>query len=233
VVDRFHFDPAEVAVPAIVPTGRPLHVEVGFGKDVRLLRKASARPGEDFVGIEISRKKALSFCRKVARAGLRNVRACNTDVRRVLEGLPPGSVASFTILFPDPWPKRRHWKKRWIEPGTAALLLRSLVPGGTITLATDHPGYRDQIRLSLMGAGLELLHEGPEVPAEDRTLFAERFERLQAPVTYFRWRSAADAPHGVMAAKGGGFGGGDPGSGSGPPLPLTGLRRGRPIGRPS
>jgi len=188
VADLFHFDPAEVAVPAIVPRDRPLHVEIGFGKDVRLLREAAARPDEDFVGVEISRKKALSFCRKVARAGLRNVRACNTDVRKVLADLPPGSVASFTILFPDPWPKRRHWKNRWIQPGTAALLRRALVPGGTITSATDHPGYRDQIRACLLDAGLELLHEGPEVPAEDRTLFTERFERLQAPVTYFRWR---------------------------------------------
>ncbi len=208
MADRFHFDPAEVAVPAVVPSGRPLHVEVGFGKDVRLLREAAARPGDDFVGIEISRKKALSFCRKVARAGLRNVHACQADVRRVLAKLPPGSVASFTILFPDPWPKRRHWKNRWIGPATAELLLRALVPGGTVTTATDHPGYRDQIRACLLGAGFDLVHEGPEVPSEDRTLFTERFERLKAPVTYFRWRrggarggEAAFAPDGATASR--------------------------------
>lgn len=187
MADRFHFDPAEARAAAVVPRGRPLHVEVGFGKDIRLLREAAARPGEDFVGVEISRKKALSFCRKVARTGLRNVRAYEGDVRRVLADLPPGSVASFTILFPDPWPKRRHWKKRWIQPDTAALLLRALVPGGTVTTATDHEGYRDQIRACLSGAGFELLHEGREVPPEDRTIFTERFERLRAPVTYFRW----------------------------------------------
>lgn len=188
MADRFHFDPAEVAVTSVVPRERPLHVEVGFGKDVRLLRAAAARPGEDFVGVEISRKKALSFCRKVAREGLRNVRAYEGDVRRVLADLPPASVASFTFLFPDPWPKRRHWKKRWIQPDTAALLLRALVPLGTVTTATDHEGYRDQIRECLSGAGFELLHEGPEVPPEDRTIFTERFERLKARVTYFRWR---------------------------------------------
>jgi tRNA (guanine-N7-)-methyltransferase len=193
VADRFHFDPAEVAASAVLPRGRPLHIEVGFGKDVRLLREAAARPGEDFVGIEISRKKALSFCRKVAREGLRNVRAVNADVRAVLQDLEPGSVASFTILFPDPWPKRRHWKNRWIQPGTAALLLRALAPMGTVTTATDHEGYRDQIRECLEGAGFELLHEAPEVPAGDRTLFTERFERLNAPVTYFRWRKRAGA----------------------------------------
>ncbi len=201
MTDRFHFDPAEVAVADVVPKGRPLHVEVGFGKDIRLLREAAARPDEDFVGVEISRKKALSFCRKVARAGLRNVRACQSDVRRVLEGLPAGSVASFTILFPDPWPKRRHWKNRWIQPVTAALLFRALVPGGTVTTATDHEGYRDQIRTCLLGAGFELLHEGGEVPQADRTLFTERFERLRAPVTYFRWRKG-EPPASAQASAG-------------------------------
>jgi tRNA (guanine-N(7)-)-methyltransferase len=186
--DRFRFDPAEVSVREVSPRGRPLHVEVGFGKDIRLLREAAARPDEDFVGVEISRKKALSFCRKVARLGLRNVRAYEGDVRRVLADLLPGSVASFTILFPDPWPKRRHWKHRWIQADTAALLLRALVPGGTVTTATDHEGYRDQIREALEGAGFDLVHEGAEVPSEDRTLFTERFERLNASVTYCRWR---------------------------------------------
>jgi tRNA (guanine-N7-)-methyltransferase len=188
VSDRFHFDPSEVAVGAVASRGRPLHVEIGFGKDVRILREAAGRPGEDFVGIEISGKKARSFCRKVARAGLRNVHAYQGDVRRVLRDLAPGSVASFTILFPDPWPKRRHWKHRWIGEETAALLSRALAPTGTIVVATDHAGYRDQIRAALRGAGLELVHEGAEVPAEDRTIFAERFERLGAPVTYLRWR---------------------------------------------
>lgn len=189
MTDRFLFDPAEVAVAEVGPRGRPLHVEVGFGKDVRVLRAAAERPEEDFVGIEISRKKAASFCRKVARAGLRNVFSHHGDVRRVLaEMLPPGSVASFTILFPDPWPKRRHQKHRWIQPDTARLLARALQPGGALTVATDHDGYREQIRECLAGAGLALEWESADVPPEDRTLFAERFERLGQSVRYLRWR---------------------------------------------
>ena len=98
------------------------------------------------------------------------------------------SVRSFTILFPDPWPKRRQNKHRWIQPATAALLARALAPGGTLTVATDHDGYVAQIRDALSGAGLALEEESREVPALDRTLFAERFERLGASVTYLRWR---------------------------------------------
>lgn len=195
---RFRFDPAEVGVDggAGVDLGRPLHVEVGFGKDVRILREAEQRPDEWFLGVEISRKKAVKFCQKVARAGLRNVRAYHGDVRHVLqEMLPPASVSSFTILFPDPWPKRRHRKHRWIQEETARQLERALAPGGGVTVATDHTGYLDQIRACFLGAGLELEHESAEVPLDDRTLFAERFERLAQGVTYQRWRKAGPAGH--------------------------------------
>lgn len=189
---RFHFDPADVAVDGSdLDLGRPLHVEVGFGKDVRILREAEQRPDEWFLGVEISRKKAVKFCQKVARAGLRNVRAYHGDVRRALqEMLPPASVASFTILFPDPWPKRRHHKHRWIREETAQQVTRALAPGGEVIVATDHTGYLGQIRACFLLAGLVLEHESEEIPADDRTLFAERFERLAQGVTYQRWRKA-------------------------------------------
>ena len=79
MTERFLLDPASVLLPAAgewgetLPLGtRPLHVEIGFGKDIRILREAERDPDGLYVGIEISRKKAMSFCRKVARAGLRN-----------------------------------------------------------------------------------------------------------------------------------------------------------------
>ncbi|MDH3592525.1 MAG: hypothetical protein OER88_11640 [Planctomycetota bacterium] len=197
--DVFHFDPLTVAVgdaaslPDAIGVGdRPFHVEVGFGKDVRILRAAADAPDEWFLGIEISRKKAESFQRKVARTGLRNVRAYLGDMRKVLaEMIPARAVDSFTVLFPDPWPKRRHWKNRWIQPETARRLVTALKPGGRLVVATDHDGYRDHIRTCLLGAGLELVYESDTIPVADTTLFAQRFERLGETVTYLRWRKAA------------------------------------------
>jgi len=198
--DRFHFDPADVAVDdgSDLDLGRPLHVEIGFGKDVRILREAEKRPDDRFLGVEISRKKVVKFCQKVARAGLRNVRAFHGDVRHVLqEMLPPASVSSFTILFPDPWPKRRHRKHRWIQEETARQVMRALAPRGEVTVATDHTGYLGQIRACFLLAGLALEHESEEIPEGDRTLFAERFERLAKGVTYQRWRKAGPSGHEV------------------------------------
>lgn len=190
--ERFHFDPAEVAVGDIADLGfageRPLHIEVGFGKDIRILREAGRESDALFLGVEISRKKAQSFCRKVARAGLRNVRCYWGDVRTVLDDLAPSSVASFTILFPDPWPKRRHHKHRWVQGPTARRLAAALEPGGWIITATDHDGYAAQIRRVLLEAGLVLELETLNIPEEDRSLFAQRFERLGESVTYHRWR---------------------------------------------
>jgi tRNA (guanine-N7-)-methyltransferase len=194
MTERFLIDPEDVALRTDVPVaealrldGRPLHVEVGFGKDVRLLRAAAAEPEARFVGIEISRKKVVSFRKKVARLGLRNVQAYLGDVRRFLAELPDACAASFTILFPDPWPKRRQKKHRWIQPPTAARIAAALVPGGLVRVATDSDDSMDQIRACLKGAGLELREERREIPEPDRTLFAERFERLGETVTHQVW----------------------------------------------
>jgi len=196
-IGAFVFDPNSVRLPKegdwskLFEDGVPLHVEIGFGKDVRTLRRAQAEPESRFVGIEISGKKATSFCKKVARLGLANVRAHCGDVRVVLtERLPPASVDSFTILFPDPWPKRRQSKNRWIQPDIARLIARALKKNGEVITATDHDGYAAQIRECLLGAGLTLLSESGEIPDGDRSLFAQRFERLGESVTHQRWRKS-------------------------------------------
>jgi tRNA (guanine-N7-)-methyltransferase len=195
MTERFRFDPDEVAVAAgplagpLDLDGRDLHVEVGFGKDVRILREAAEHPDARYLGVEISRKKSLKFRQKVARAGLRNVFAYHGDVRDVLRDmLARGSLSSLVALFPDPWPKRRHHKNRWIQEETAAQVARALRPGGTVVVATDHEGYADQIRACLRAAGLDLVEERVGVPDPDRTLFAQRFERLGQQVRHMVFR---------------------------------------------
>ena len=194
----FLFDPDTVAVsdcdsiPAEIGVGeRAFHVEIGFGKDIGTLRRAETSPEDRFLGVEISRKRCRKFREKVARANLPNVRCHWGDARKALrEMLPANSVDSFTILFPDPWPKRKHHKNRWVQEETAALLARALRPHGHVIAATDHDHYRDQIRRVLSGAGFVETQTLDHVPEDDKSLFAERFERIGESVTYMRWEPA-------------------------------------------
>jgi len=202
VRDQFQFDPIEVALepapslPEAMACGdRALHVEIGFGKDVRVLRMAELDSDSRFLGIEISRKKSVKFGQKVARLGLRNIRNIWGDARKVLaEMLPEGSVTSFTVLFPDPWPKRKHHKHRWIQVDTAALLRRALKSDGHMIVATDHDGYRDHIRKVFGGAGFVETETLDDVPEADRTLFSERFRKIGETITYMRWEIEPAGP---------------------------------------
>ena len=130
----------EVAAAAL------LVVEIGFGRGEFLLDMAAASPDQAFVGVEYSFKRTLKLARRLARTSLRNVRLVEgTAEELVREALPDRSVARFWINFPDPWPKKRHFKRRLIQPVFAAFAARRLAPGGVLDVATDHPGYAEWI----------------------------------------------------------------------------------------
>jgi tRNA (guanine-N7-)-methyltransferase len=129
-----------------VPPDAPLVVEIGFGRGEFLMDLAAARPDTAFLGIEYSFKRTLKLARRLARTPLRNVRLVEARGEAVLEeALPDASVRAFWINFPDPWPKKRHARRRLIQPELAALLARRLAPGGVLNLATDDPAYADWI----------------------------------------------------------------------------------------
>ena len=141
-------------------TDAPLVVEIGFGRGEFLLDLAERDPAQPFLGIEYSRKRVLKLARKLARTELRNVRLVAEPAQEVVaETLHDASVACFWINFPDPWPKKRHWKRRLIQSELVALLARKLVPGGLIEIATDHDDYAEWIDEILRAApGLTNLH---------------------------------------------------------------------------
>jgi tRNA (guanine-N7-)-methyltransferase len=131
---------ADVAKPL------PLVVEIGFGRGEFLQHLAEAEPETAFVGVEYSRKRVLKLARRLARTGARNVRLVECTAQElVADALEDGSVSCFWINFPDPWPKKRHFKRRLIQPDFVAALCRRLVPGGLLRVATDHPEYAEWI----------------------------------------------------------------------------------------
>jgi len=140
------FDLNDVEIPLVWPEvfGRDaeVHVEIGSGKGRFLLELATARPDVSFLAIERAAKYHRLVCDRAARRGLQNVRAVQTTAEDLLfRLLPPQSVDALYVLFPDPWPKKRHHKRRLFSPDVAAAMVRCLRPGAPLLVKSDHPAY--------------------------------------------------------------------------------------------
>ena len=125
----------------------PVHVEIGIGRATFLLNQAKARPQLNFLGIEWANKYYRYSVDRIGRWNLTNVRIIRTDAARFLaDFLPDASVDCFHIYFPDPWPKKRHHKRRFFNTANTDQLLRCLKPTGGLRIATDHAEYFEQIQ---------------------------------------------------------------------------------------
>jgi len=124
----------------------PVHVEIGSGKGTFILNQARENPEVDFLGIEWARKYYRFSVDRIGRWGLGNVRIIRADAAYFIgRHLSDSSVDRFDIYFPDPWPKKRHHKRRFLCGANMEQLLRCLKSGGVINIATDHAGYFEQI----------------------------------------------------------------------------------------
>ena len=136
---------------------RPLVVEIGFGRGEFLLDLAQREPEQHFLGVELSWKRTLKMARRLARLEIDNVMLLQGPAESLLrEVLPEASVRCLWINFPDPWPKKRHHRRRLIQAGTLRWIARCLEPGGLLRIATDHPEYAEWIDAQLAATpGLE------------------------------------------------------------------------------
>lgn len=115
-----------------------LALEIGFGGGEHLIARAEAEPETGFIGCEPYIGGMSALLVELEARGLRNVRVLGDDAARLLDVLPDACLDRVYLLFSDPWPKRRHAKRRFIQPETVAALARVLKPGGELTAATDH-----------------------------------------------------------------------------------------------
>jgi tRNA (guanine-N7-)-methyltransferase len=137
-------DPAGAALdPLALFADRPRAVwlEIGFGGGEHLAAQAAANPDVGFLGVEPFLNGVAKLLRAIDEKALPNVRVLMDDARLLLKALPDASVERSFVLFPDPWPKLRHHKRRIVNPETAADLARVIRPGGELRLATDDQGY--------------------------------------------------------------------------------------------
>jgi len=127
----------------------PRMIEIGFGAGEALLEYAKNHPEQDCLGLEVHRPGVGHLLLGIEAASLANLRVISHDAVEVLQQLPPGSISIVHIFFPDPWPKKRHHKRRIIQPAFAELLARSLMQGGILRLATDWEHYAHHMRETL------------------------------------------------------------------------------------
>jgi tRNA (guanine-N7-)-methyltransferase len=133
----------------------PLAVEIGFGMDQAKAAIAAAMPETDFLGIEVHPPGVGALLQRIAEAELANLRIVQHDAVEVLEHMiAPDSLAAVHVFFPDPWHKKKHHKRRLIQPAFTALLASRLAPGGRLHCATDWQPYAQQMLAVLSAEAL-------------------------------------------------------------------------------
>jgi tRNA (guanine-N7-)-methyltransferase len=178
------FSQAPLALPRLFGRAAPVTLEIGFGNGDNLAQLSRTYPARDFLGVEVHRAGVGRLMLALENEGLGNARIICHDAVEVLRWqLAPGCLDEILILFPDPWPKKRHHKRRLLQAPFAQLAASRLAPGGVLRLATDWQPYAQEM-LEVLNAvpGIEnLAAGGGYVPRHEErapTRFERRGERL-------------------------------------------------------
>lgn len=172
------YAPAPVDLDAVFGRAAPKILEIGFGMGETTAAIAQAHPENDYLGVEVHAPGVGALLKRIAALGISNVRIIRHDAVAVLEQMiAPDSLAGAHVFFPDPWPKKRHHKRRLVQPAFIALLASRIARGGYLHLATDWLEYAEQM--------LQVLSAEPQL---ENTVggFAERPE--SRPLTKFENR---------------------------------------------
>lgn len=141
---------------------RPQWLEIGFGRGEHMAAQAAANPNVGIIGAEPFLDGVVGALLEIESEGLNNIRLHNGDALDVIDRLADASLDKAFMLHPDPWPKFRHSKRRFINPGPLALLARVLRPGGEFRIGTDHPVYcRWALAQMQASPDFEWIVEGP------------------------------------------------------------------------
>jgi len=185
---RFTGEP--LSSSAIFGRAAPLVVEIGSGMGETTAAIAKARPEVDFIAVEVHVPGVGSLLNRIAREELVNLRVIRHDAVEVLERMiDDASLAAIHLFFPDPWPKKRHHKRRLVQPEFAALAARKLAPGGVVHAATDWPDYAGHMEAVFSAEPLLEKAERGFTP-RPQTKFETRGRRLGHPIRdlYYRRR---------------------------------------------
>ncbi|HUJ72491.1 MAG TPA: tRNA (guanosine(46)-N7)-methyltransferase TrmB [Verrucomicrobiae bacterium] len=174
---------------AVFAQRRPLEIDLGCGRGTFLLWAARTYPQRNFLGVERLLRRLRRVDRKAVRAGLDNVRLIRIEATYLIVKLvPDGSVSTYHILFPDPWPKRRHQSRRLICAPLLGEVHRTLTAGGVVNCATDHEEYFEWIQREFRKTDQFEGQEPPVLPPEAWTEFEREFVAAGKKVYRCRWQ---------------------------------------------
>ena len=177
-------DAGPIDLAALFGRRAPVELEIGTGKGRFLMESAAARPERDFLGLEIEREYAILVRERAGRRRLTNLRVEGLDGKEfVKRRLEPAALAAMHVYFPDPWPKKRHHKRRLFDAAFAAAAARALEPGGLLRVASDHEEYWKVIE-EVLGAqpGLVRLAPSETGPWSSGTNYELKFAASGRPV---------------------------------------------------
>ncbi|MDY6922054.1 MAG: tRNA (guanosine(46)-N7)-methyltransferase TrmB [Pseudomonadota bacterium] len=171
-------------LPAVFGNNHPVILEIGFGNGASLLQMAAANPDFNYLGVEVHRPGVGKLINDAHRQAVANIRVFCADAVEVLErSITTGSLAGVQLFFPDPWHKKRHHKRRIVQPPFVELVRSRLQPGGRFHMATDWQPYAEHM-LAVMSAAPGFRNQagpGQYAPKPDyrpATKFEQRGERL-------------------------------------------------------
>ncbi len=187
------YEPVSLSFPELFGRAAPIVLEIGFGNGATLVAQAAASPERDFIGIEVHEPGVGHCLLKAEEAGLGNLRLIRHDAIEVLQNqVPKASLTRLNLYFPDPWPKKRHRKRRIMQPAFVDLVGDRLVQGGTLHIATDWANYAEHID-EVMGESERFVlverreHNGDSPLDRPRTKFERRGLRKDHLIVDWCW----------------------------------------------
>lgn len=181
------YRPALLDLDVAFGRAAPKILEIGFGMGETTAKIAAAHPHNDYLGIEVHPPGVGALLRLIEQGGLDNVRIIQHDAVEVLDQMiAPATLAAIHVFFPDPWPKKRHHKRRLIQPPFVALLASRLKPGGMLHLATDWQEYAQHM-LEVLSAEPMLVNTAPGFAERPASRPATKFEQRGVRLGHGVW----------------------------------------------
>ncbi len=171
--------PRPISSQGLFGNERPLELEIGSGTGTLLTRESECRPDVNFIGVEYTKRYWRLAADRLRRQRRDNARVIDAEAGELLreDYLEDASLQAIHIYFPDPWPKRRHHPRRFVQRESVARIATKLAPGATLRIVTDHEGYYHHIEKVIAASGLSRTTFEPLSAARDDELVGTNFER--------------------------------------------------------